>query len=62
MDRYVVWTGPTQVSGTANSLRAVGLHVTCEGTEHVYFEAHNLTQVLNADLPSWLKRTVRLVY
>jgi hypothetical protein len=48
MTHYRVYTGPTQVKNSAERLTVAGLHVTLEGTEHVYVEAGSQEQVLAA--------------
>lgn len=39
--RVKAWTGPCCVKHHADKLRAAGVNVTCEGTEHVYAEVES---------------------
>lgn len=61
MNKYRLYTGPTVVKTAAEALRAAGLEVVVEGTEHVYVLAPSNDAVLkavNTCGPGWNWRDV----
>ena len=62
MFRFSVYTGPTIVAACAEKLRAAGVTVYCEGTEHVYVETPLTADQVAAVLGStWSWRDVRAI-
>jgi len=58
MVRMKCWTGPVDVKNDAELLRAAGINVVCEGTEHVHMdvEAKDTTQAREKLILALLKR------
>lgn len=58
MIRMKCWTGPVDVKHDAELLRAAGINVTCEGTEHVHMdvEAKDTTEANEKLIQSMLAK------
>ena len=62
-NRFKVYCGPTVVKPLADSLRRAGVHVTLEGTEHIYITAlcsdeFTMLQVLKTHMHGFTVRDI----